>query len=126
MASVEGMKRFLTVCLSALAGATVGYVIHQIVDARRNGKPAEERRPLVVGAPLSNTVVAAIIGLISGKAGPVTAFASGLMSAMVAGNLDDVIPGLGTLRRDQIDKIIKAARPSGQDDAPAEEPQPQG
>lgn len=104
------MKRFLAILFSAAAGATAGYVLRQMVEARRDHRPAEERRPLVVAAPISNTVVAAAVGLLSGSTGPVTAFASGLVTASVAGNLDDLIPGLGTLRRDQLDKILRVAR----------------
>jgi hypothetical protein len=100
----------LAVVVAAMAGATTGFVVRQMVDARRDPRPPEERRPLIVAAPLTNTVIAVLVGLLSGRSGPATAFASGLLTTSTAGNLDEVIPGLGTLRRDQLERIFRNAR----------------
>lgn len=91
------MKRILSVMIAAFLGATVGYVVNQVLDMRQS-PDGVKTNALVVGAPPLTAAVAALVGVVFGRS-RVGAFLVGAVVTAAAGDsLDRAVPPLTDLR----------------------------
>lgn len=91
------MKRILSVMVAGFIGATVGYVVHQVLDMQKS-PDGVKTEALVIGAPPLTAAVAALVGIIFGRS-RVGAFLVGAVVAAAAGDaLDRAMPPMADLR----------------------------
>jgi hypothetical protein len=100
------MKRIIPVILSAFAGATLGYVINQILDMRSS---PEGLKPdaIVVGAPPVTAGAAALIGAIFGRSRKGAFLTGAVIAAAFGDTLDRAMPPMTELKRK-----VRAIRPA--------------
>jgi Kef-type K+ transport system membrane component KefB len=95
------MKHLLSIIGSAFAGATVGYVAHQLMQRQSN---PDGPRELIVGAPPFTALVAALIGIIFGRSNASAFLAGAAITASVGDKLDMAMPAIASAKRKLIDK----------------------
>ena len=77
------MRAILRAILPALAGSTLGFVVHQLLAQR--SAPERERRgtELIIASPISNAAIAIAAGAIAGRR---AAFLTGFALSAAAGS----------------------------------------
>lgn len=101
------MKRLFSTVSAAFAGSTAGYVLHQVMAAKKASPKDAKQPPLVVGAPVVTAGIASIVGVFFGKRAAVAAFITGAAVAGVLGDkLDGMVPGLGDVKQ----RMLKQAK----------------
>ena len=95
------MRRLLSILGSAFAGATAGYVAHQLRQRQANpeGAPTE----LIVGAPPVTALVAAVIGIIFGRSNASAFLAGAAITASVGDKLDMALPAMAGAKQKLLD-----------------------
>ena len=102
----------LAILGAAAAGATAGYVVHQLIGRQHHG-PSEAPSDLTIGAPLVPTAVALGVGLVSGRRSLLAAAVVGFTLSAAAGpKIDLLIPAIRTAR-----ERLRRSAPQG--DAPS-------
>ncbi len=97
------MQRLIAIVLTAVAGSSGGYLLHQVLS--RKAEPAQNPA-LVIGAPVSVVLLAAVVGLVTGRRGPALALIAGLLGATFLGTrLDDAIPGVADARETAMEAL---------------------
>ncbi|MDJ0961060.1 MAG: hypothetical protein QNJ88_10395 [Acidimicrobiia bacterium] len=95
------MRRLLSIFGSAFAGATVGYVAHQLMQRQSN--PEGAPRELIVGAPPFTAGVAAVIGIIFGRSNASAFLAGAAITASVGDKLDMAMPAMASAKQRLLD-----------------------
>jgi hypothetical protein len=107
------MKRLIATIGTALAGTTVGYVLHQTMAIRRAQSTDQEPQALIIGAPLATAGLAALVGLIFGKRSRLVALVVGFLTAATLGDkIDDMIPGWPGSKEQVLDRFSKSGPPA--------------
>ncbi len=86
------MRRLFSIIGSAFAGATVGYVAHQLMQ--RHQQPDDAPQELIVGAPPVTALVAAVIGIVFGRSNATAFLAGAAITASVGDKLDLAVPAM--------------------------------
>ncbi len=87
------LKRALITALAAVVGSAVGFAVHQAIGA--DEVPGEEPAApeITVAAPLTNAAVAFVVGILTGRRAPFTAFVvAAVISALFGTGLDRMLP----------------------------------
>ncbi len=87
------LKRALITALAAVVGSAVGFAVHQAIGA--DEAPGEEPAApeITVAAPLTNAAVAFVVGILTGRRAPFTAFVvAAVISALFGTGLDRMLP----------------------------------
>ena len=83
------MKRILGSLIGALLGATLGYTAHQVITADDSTAATD----LTVGAPLTTTLLAFAVGMVSGRRAPIVSFVVGAIAGATLGTrLNEFLP----------------------------------
>lgn len=96
------MRRLFSIFGSAFAGATVGYVAHQLMQRRSN--PEGAATELIVGAPPFTAVVAAVIGIVFGRSQASAFLAGAAITASVGDKLDMAMPAMASAKQKLLDR----------------------
>jgi uncharacterized membrane protein YeaQ/YmgE (transglycosylase-associated protein family) len=99
------MRRLFSILGSAFAGATVGYVAHQLMQRQSN--PAGAATELIVGAPPFTAAVAAVIGIIFGRSNASAFLAGAAITASVGDKLDMAMPAMASAKQKLLDRAGK-------------------
>ena len=105
------MRRIIKNLAGAMLGAGAGFVLYQLRTAVNTD---DENGPqLIVAAPLTNAAVAAGVGVLAGRRGPLAAFVVGATISAFFGSLDDSVPAVAGWREAAVEKAkaIKSPAP---------------
>jgi hypothetical protein len=105
------MRSILRAILPAIAGSTLGFVVHQLIQRRSKSSDEPQDTDLVVASPLTNALIGVAVGAIAGRrAGFLAGFA---VSAAAGTRLDEANRALDCLR----DRLGERAEPAAGEQA---------
>ena len=99
------MKKLLGTMTAASAGSTAGYVVFQLLEAKKNPIEGGKRAPMVVAAGPATTTIAVLVAMMFRSKSRIVALVLGFVLAVALGDkIEMMIPGLANVKQSLHDR----------------------